>query len=240
MTVRTLSLIATVSVLALPSAFANHIDFLFDGGFTITADSVMVATVNATQTGAAGNILGSERNVSLTADLGVLTATLTAPMGAGPVAPNTAAANLAILGVTADSQGLGTLGLLYNGVGTTGLAGSDFDTTWNFVGINLPSVTGLLDIRLNVTDTLGRTGQVARGGITAGGNYFFSFTDPAFTNAGVNFLSVNAVNVQFETVTPGTSFSVGSITREAVPEPTSALLAGCGAFGFLLRRRRSV
>ena len=240
MKARNLSLIAAFSALALPSAFANHIDFLFDGGFSISADTTGIATVNAAQAGAAGNILGSERNVSLTADLGTLTATLAAPIGPGPVALNTATANASILGVTSNAEGLGTLDLLYNGVGAAGLGGSDFDTRWNFIGINLPSVTGTLDVRVNVTDSLGKMGQVSRGGLMAGGNYFFSFTDPAFTNAGVNFSSVNAVSVHFETVTQGTAFQVGSITREAIPEPTSALLAGFGALGLMFRRRRNV
>ena len=111
---------------------------------------------------------------------------------------------------------------------------------WDFIGINLPSVTGTLDVRVNVTDSLDKMGQVARGGLTTGGNYFFSFTDPAFTNAGVNFSSVNAVSVQFETVTLGTAFQVGSITREAAKVPdggATGALFGLSLFGLTGVRR---
>jgi hypothetical protein len=232
MKLKIITLAAAMAAITLPSAMANHVDFLSDGGFMISATEGN--TVTGTQVGAGGNIIGSERNLTLTADVGDWTATLNAPAGAGPVGPNAAS----FIGVTGTPGALGTLDLLYNGVGNAGLGGLDFDTVWNFIRVDLPLISGgALDLRLTVADTDGDFAQVSMGGLTTGGLYSFSFTDAGFTNAAVDFTKVNSLLVSIETIDTGVSYNVGSITREAVPEPGTTLLFGLGAFGMVFFRR---
>ncbi|MGJ8696722.1 MAG: PEP-CTERM sorting domain-containing protein [Verrucomicrobiaceae bacterium] len=226
--------ILSLSSLALASAHANHVDFISDGGFSLSATD---ATNSAIQTGAGGNLLGGEREVVLTADLGSLTASVNAPVGPGPVGTNGAI----VLAVSADSpDALGSLNLRYDGAGSAGLGGADFNTNWNFLRVDLASISGgALDLRLTVSDSDGSMAQAAIPALTTGGFYSFSFDDPAFVNGGVDFGSLDSLTFDFETIDPGVSFSINSITREVVPEPGATLLAGVGCLALIGRRRRS-
>ena len=130
MKTKILTLIAGASAFALPTALANHIDFIVDGGFSISNMGGEDPTTDI-QTGDGENILGSEREVTLMSDLD----TMNASLFNAPVAGTVGEDNSSFIGVTADSDSIGTLTLLYDGVGSIGLndgAGSDFDTTWNF------------------------------------------------------------------------------------------------------------
>ena len=109
-----------------------------------------------------------------------------------------------------------------------------------FLAVNMLSVTGgSLDLRATVVDLSGETGQVAMGDITTAGDYFFSFTDQRFINAGVDFTTVTSVQFDFETTVGGTEYQIGGITREVVPEPSVGFLAIIGSCGLAMRRRRS-
>ena len=79
-------LISAISI----SAKANHIDFVSDGGLFLSTTSVLGA-LDAAQLGAAGNIVGEEREVSIdfSSGSGILsTGIIDVPLGPGPVGPN--------------------------------------------------------------------------------------------------------------------------------------------------------
>ena len=183
--------------------------------------------------GSSGNILGEEREVSLFSEFGSVTAAFNGSATA-PDGPNDAS----FIGLDSDVDGLATLSLTYDGVGTAGLGGSDFAAIYDLLRVNLPVVTGMLDIRLTVIDTEDDMGTAAIGAVTTGGFYDFSFDDANFTNGNVDFSSVDSVMFEFETVDPGTEFTLSNITREMIPEPSAALLAVVGVFGLTLRRNR--
>lgn len=225
---------ASAVLLAPLTLHANHVDFIADGPFTFSVDEGM--TGNATQTGNPGNILGTEREVSFVADVGNWNVTLAAP-AMTPVGQNTAV----VLAVTPDSSlagAIGSLSLTYDGVGNAGLGNSDFDTTWNFIAVNIPTLSGALDLRLTVGDSDGDSATAALGDLNSPGQYFFAFDDAAFTNSGVDFDSVENVVFDFETINPDTVFAISEITREVVPEPSTSLLSVLASLGLLARRRR--
>ena len=229
----------TACLLSGPAALANHIDFLSDGGFDISADDTQMDPTMFSSSGDPGNIIGAEREVTLWADFGSYNAKLDAPMGAGTVGGNTAVIlNVAPTGPNA-ADSFGTLRLVYNGQGNTGLGGLDFDTMWDSLDVSFNSISGgQLDLRVSVSDTNGNTGMAAMGGIGSAGSYSFAFTDSEFVNAGVDFTSVDSITFDFETIDPGVSFGVSGITREAIPEPSSTLMVGLALFGFIARRSR--
>jgi|GEM_PF-4052998 len=220
------------SLAAAATAHANHIDFISDGGFSLNAN---VNTVTSTQVGNPGNILGTERDVTLTADLGSITASINAPAGPGTIGAN-GAVILAFNSNTTDA--FGTVNLGYDGVGSAGLGNLDFETNWDFFQIDFGSIVGGgLDLRLNIIDADGSFAQAALGDLTTAGLYSFSFDDVVFTNADIDFGSIDSVIFDFETIDPGVSFTVNSITREAIPEPSSVLLSSLALFALTVRRR---
>ena len=229
-------LVITVGLIAGPVATANHIDFLSDAGFSLSADEADPTPSMNISSGASGNIIGAEREVSLWADVGGYTAELGVPAGPGAVGPNTAV----ILNVTPnDTTSFGTMRLIYNGQGNAGLGGLDFDTMWDSLDVNFDSISGgQLDLRLSVSDTNGNTGMAAMGALGSAGTYSFPFTHSEFVNAGVNFSSVESITFDFETIDPGVGFGIAGITREAIPEPSSTLLLGLSMIGLIARRRR--
>ena len=229
--------LTAIGGLALAStASANHIDFIADGGFMLSATD---ATTTGTQLGAGGNILGAERNVTLVGDIGLATAGLTGvPTGPGAVGPDVGSViSFASSAATAGDSSIGSLTLLYNGVGGAGLGGSDFSTQWNAISVNLPSVTGSLDLRLTVADSDNSDGFSSIGNVTTGGIYNFLFADTGFS--GVDFSMVDSVQLDIDTTVDNTSFDLAEITREVVPEPSSGVLALVGCLGFIVRRRRN-
>lgn len=221
-------------VLGAPVASANHIDFLADAGFDISADDTQVDRTLFTSSGSPENIIGAERDVMLWADLGGYTAKLDVPAGPGTVGPNTAVI-LRVAPTGADS--LGTLRLTYDGQGSAGLGGLDFDTKWDSLDVTFDSISGgELDLRLSVRDTNNNSGVAAFGGLSGAGAYSFAFTRSEFTN--VDFTSLDSVSFDFETIDMGVSYGISGITREAVPEPSSTLLIGLAMLGLAGRRRR--
>lgn len=218
----------------------NHIDFIVDGGFILTTTSTSGAA-SASQLGDGGNILGAEREVTIdfAAGGGILsTGTLSVPVGPGPVGPDTS--KVLLLANSVDS--FGTLTLTYDGVGSAGLGGSNFDTNWDFIAVSVPGLQGSGNLSVTATDTSSNSGTLS-GGIAAAGNYFFPFTSAAY--AGVDFTMIDSVVVNFETTTAATDLAISQITREAdldptgtiLPEPNTLVLASVSLLALARRRR---
>jgi hypothetical protein len=219
-------------VLFVSPAFANHIDFISDGGFL----SASASAVTSIQLGAPGNILGSEREVSMdfVSGAGILSTGITmVPAGPGPVgaAPDT------LLWLDNSVLGSGIFKLLYDGVGSAGLGGLDFDTMWDMIDVEFAAVQGTGDVSVTVTDTAANTGTLTIP-VAAAGIYSFPFSNGAY--AGVNFNSVNAVEVTLETTQDASDFAISQITR-VVPEPTTTSLLIVAVLGLVaIKRRRRI
>ncbi len=212
---------------------ASHIDFIVDGGFLLTTSSDL-GSATATQTGDPGNILGSEREVSLdfTSGTGFLTTgTLSIPAGPGPVGPNP---NKVLLFDNSVSSS-GTLTLTYDGVGNSGLGGIDFDTTWDSVDVAFNAVQGAGNLSLMVTDAAANSGTMSLP-VNAAGVYSFPFADAAY--AGVDLGSVDGLEFTLETSVAASDFSISQITREVVPEPSGLLLIVGGLLPLMIVRGR--
>jgi len=206
---------------------ANHIDFISDAGFLLSA-SATTGPQSATQVGAGGNIIGAEREVMISTSSGNVTAEVNAPAGPGPVGPNSDF----WLQFSNSISSAGQMMLTFDGVGGAGLGGLDFDTNWNFFSVDFVGVQGTGDVTVAATDTNGNSGAVTKA-VSAVGALSFGFTSTGY--AGVDFTSLDSVKVTLQSTELASDFGIGSITREAVPEPASVgllVLACLGAFGF--------
>ena len=198
---------------------ANHIDFIADGGFLLTTSSTL-GSASATQTGDLGNIVGSEREVSLdfTTGTGFLTTgTLDVPVGPGPVGPDTSKVLLFDNSVSS----AGTLTLTYDGVGSAGLGGLDFDSGWDTIDVTFDAVQGEGSLSMIAKDGSANMGTLSQT-VNSAGTYSFSFADAAY--AGVDFKDVDSIEVQLKTTVLASDFSITEITRGIVPEPSGLLL----------------
>ena len=192
-------------------SYANHIDFIDDAGFFMFADSV-TGSSSSTQTGAAGNILQTEREVDLTfsSGSGFISTGIVAPPGPGPVVgpPSNPAIELLF---DNSVNSLGTLTLTYDGVGGAGFAPPvDFDTLWNFITVDMSAVQGSGNLTVAVTDSSNNTGSLT-GAVATAGTYSFPFSNPAYS--GVNFSAVSRVVVSLATTTAASDFAINEITR---------------------------
>ena len=211
---------------------ANHIDFIVDGQFFLNTEHV-TGFVSSVQTGDPGNILGAEREVSIDVVAGqgfVSAGTLGAAMGAGPVGPDMASTLLFSNSVGA----VGQLDLTYDGVGSAGLGGLDFDTAYDAIAVNIAAVQGSGDLTVMASDGT-NSGSVTLP-VTTPGILTFPFADAGF--AGVNFAAVDSVKVTLLTVEPASDFEIAAITREVIPEPGSGMLALLAAAPIAMLRRR--
>ncbi len=229
-----LALAAIICLQFTLQAQANHIDFIVDGSF-FTATSSDNGLVTSIQTGDAGNIIGGEREVSVDVTSGsgfVSGGTLGASAGPGPVGPDATATLVLSNSVSA----IGQFMLTYDGVGTAGLGGLDFATSWDSIVVDFVAVQGMGDLTLSVTDTSAASGSLTLP-VSSSGDVTFPFADAAF--AGVDFGSVDVVKFTMDTVEAASDFSIGAITRETiVPEPGSVSLALLAFAGLALVRRR--
>ena len=223
---------ACFAALALAAAAsANHIDFISDGAFTASTSSDS-GPLTVSQLGDAGNILGSEREVTLSTDgtVGIVSAgTAGAPAGAGPVGPDTSSFLLLDDSVTTQ----GSFVLTYDGVGSAGLGGLDFDTQWDQIVVSVPAIIGAADLDVEVEDTAGNVGR-SRILIALPGDYGYAFTNPDY--AGVDFTSVDRVSVIVDSIRPASDFAISQITREVIPEPTGLGLLAAAGLGLVRRR----
>jgi hypothetical protein len=215
---------------------ANHIDFIVDGSFSPLV-AVGSGSASDVQVGDGGNILGTEREITIdfgSGGSGVLVAAgpgLAA--GAGAVGANTA---LELL-FSNSAGSAGTMSLMYDGVGSAGLGGLDFDTAWDAITVGVSDIQGAGNLSVTVADTNANIGTLTTL-ISAANNYNFQFTDAAF--AGVDFSLVDSVEVSFVTTIAGSDVNFSQITREVViPEPTAVALGALGLIGLAIGRRRS-
>ena len=217
---------------------ADHIDYLTDGGFTLIASGGV--SNSSTQTGNPGNILGSEREVTidfLSGTSGFVSAFLDAP--AGPTSPpGDDPMEMLLLSNSVNSAARYTL--TYDGVGSAGLGGVDLTNGGAFdsVDVNFSGVQGSGDLMVSFTDTMGNTGS-SNLTVNSAGTYSFAFSDSAYS--GIDFTSIDSVVVVLETDATASDFAISEITRgAAVPEPSSIALTFLGAGCLLAARRRKV
>lgn len=216
------------------AAQANHIDFISDGGFLLSTTDLM-GPASASQIGDAGNILGTERDVTIdfSAGSGILsTGVIAVPPGPGPVGPDLST----LLYFDTSVGSFGTLELNYDGVGGVGLGGVDFGTLWNAISVNFAGVQGEGLLTVEVEDTSMNVGS-ASATIDAAGVYDFLLADPGY--AGVNFNSVDRVTLTLTSTIAASDFAIAQVTRETVvPEPgTLGLLALTGLMASAVRFR---
>lgn len=214
------------------TAKANHIDFMVDGAFFLNTDST-TGLVMATQIGEGGNIIGGERDIAIDFISGsgfANAGTLGASPGTGPVGPD----NSIMLQLSNSVSAVGRFELTYDGVGTAGLGGADFDTNWDSIAVDFAAVQGAGDLTLAVSDTSSGSGSLTLPVMSAG-MVTFPFADGAYS--GVDFTSVDSVKFTLDTTETASDFAISSITREVIPEPTAALLAAFGLLGLSVLRQ---
>ena len=212
---------------------ANHIDFIVDGGFALTTSSDL-GPASATQTGDPGNIIGGEREVSLNFNSGngfLTTGILSVPAGSGPVGPDPSKVLLFDNSVSS----AGTLTLIYDGAGSSGLGGLDFGTAWDQIDVTFSGVQGEGELTVTVDDTSTNSGALAQT-INSAGVYSFDFSAPEYS--GVDFTSVDSVQLDLRTSIDASDFAISQITREIVPEPSTGLLLPLGLLLLTFVRRK--
>ena len=213
------------------SASANHIDYLSDGAFSLVASGSSATTTVA---GAAGNVLGSEREVSIDFLGGsglAATALFDVPTGAGPAGPNTAASLLFDTGSTS----LAKLTLNYDGPGSSA-NGLNTDLTaggaFGAAQVDISSIVGTFDVMVTYTDTMGNSSGSTQS-VSSTGSYVFGF------DGAVDYTSIKSVNVMFTSTTLGSDIGISQIVR-VVPEPASVGLSLLGVAGIALIGRRKL
>ncbi len=231
----TLGLVSTAS--------ADHIDFIKDGGFFLSASSD-VGPGTAEQAGDAGNILGSEREVMIDFGSGgegfLSTGTVTDPPGD--------TSDLALL-FDNSVNAKGTLTLTYDGVnddvtGAPGLGAPEFTPTYISIVVDVPSIqgTGDLTVELYSGDSFTAFGSLTKS-ISDPMKYAFPFADPGYSS--VDLEDIQRVRVIFASTTEATDVKFSQIVRDRdqvideafIPEPTSLALGLLGICGLGLSKR---
>lgn len=213
-----LALLTGLCCLGLQQARANHVDFMTDGIFTQTGAG------NQDVAGAAGNILGAIRDVTITGGSASLA-------GTGPLVFNS--------GVGASDLVLG-YGTPFSGGAFTANFITNAGPNWDSISVSITNVSVGASASLSLTvDSGGNQFTFASQNVTAAGNYVFLYSQAPGT---INFASINGLRATLASGTPNSSYSIGGITRvTTVPEPSTWALAMGGGLSLLLllRRRRT-
>lgn len=226
------ALLATVGQVGVLTA--NHIDFVSDGGFFAATNS-NAGPVTVFQTGDAGNILGTERQVTLTvaSGQGIVSAGIVgvAP-GPGPVGPSPTTSLL----LNNSFGALGLFDLTYDGVGSAGLGGQDFETLWDRIAVTFSGVQGAGSLTVEVEDASNNVGAMTQA-VNAAGVFSFPFNNSGYGS--VDFRAVDRVTVKLLTTVAASDFELSEITREMIPEPSVATLSVLGLVGLVAAGRRA-
>ena len=224
------------SLLAVPAAMANHIDFFAEGGAPLVLvpgapGNSASQTYNDTDDGTDnGTILGDTRFTQLVFTPGQ-------PLGTNITA------QIDVLGgqlsYSNDGNTMGTLTLRYGDTATLDLVSNANGPDYQFLRVDVAalgqSAGGDDTFNVSVTATDTDSSDVQTFTINAVGDYFLPYA--AF--AGVDFTAVSSLNFDFASGNTGADLTLDEITREIVPEPTTAGLIGVAAMGLLARRRRA-
>ena len=138
-----------------------------------------------------------------------------------------------------NSDTMGTFTLRYGDAGTLNVVNPP--TNYQFLRVDVESLgqSGAVgdSFALNVSaiDTSGASASQTTTVDAAAGEYFFAYS----SFAGVDFTSLDALTFEFVSQNLGATLTLDEITREIVPEPTTAGLIGVAAMGLLARRRRA-
>jgi hypothetical protein len=123
---------------------------------------------------------------------------------------------------------------------------SQHDINWNIDGatgmdLTFSEIRGSVRLVFTFRSASGNlTNNIAGGTVQIfdPGIFTFNFSDPRFSNTGLNFSDIDSVLLSFQT-SGGTNdgFTLNEITTNPIPEPSSIILTGFSSL-LLLRRRR--
>ena len=217
---------ATLAAVALTgiagTATANHIDFFEEGQFTLLLLPGQTS-VSDTQTDADGDtILGNTRNVQMTFAPGDDTgAVLSAQLDVND-------------GVLVFSNSAGTRSTLSLSYGATSTLNVVDPVPYTRFGIEVVDLEGgNVTATATATDT-GGDSDMASVSFNDEGQFFIDYSD---FDSSVDLTMLDTLTFDFVGDRNGVDLTLGSITREVIPEPATLGLAGVAGLALLRRRR---